>query len=203
MRWKTVSSWRLHGTVLLITTACAPAPLPAPPPAPLPPATMAPCTRIAFIEVSKRERRLRALCEGGAVVEMTVALGREAGGKRDAGDSRTPEGAYRISGPPRASRFHRFVPIDYPSVADAEAARAEARLSEAAYRRIVTAHAQRDPPPGDTPLGGALGFHGEGKRWRGESLHLDWTYGCVALSDADIDFLAERSEVGTPVVILP
>ena len=36
-----------------------------------------------------------------------------------------------------------------------------------------------------------------------DSLHLDWTYGCIALSDSDIDFLAERSAVGTPVLILP
>jgi len=208
MRWKATSSWRLQGAVLLIACACAPVPLPVPPAPPLPPAPDSvpppPCEHITQIEVSKRERRLRAHCDGGAVVEMTVALGREAGGaKRDAGDSRTPEGDYQISGPPRTSRFHRFIPIDYPSVADAEAAHAEARLSEAAYQRIVAAHARGEPPPGDTALGGELGFHGEGERWRGDSLHLDWTYGCVALADADIDFLAERSEVGTPVVIRP
>lgn len=138
------------------------------------------------------------------MVELPVALGREAKGpKRSAGDARTPEGRYRISGPPRASRFHRFIPIDYPSLADADAARADARLSEAAYRRIAAAHARGEAPPSDTLLGGDLGFHGEGERWRGDSLHLDWTYGCIALSDSDIDFLAERSAVGTPVVILP
>ena len=138
------------------------------------------------------------------MVEMTIALGREDGAKRAAGDTRTPEGHYRISGPPRPSRrFHRFVPIDYPSRADAEIARITGRLSAEDYQRILDAHARRVPPPGDTALGGQLGFHGEGRRWRGDSRYLDWTYGCIGLADADIDFLAERSAIGTPVVIEP
>ncbi len=154
--------------------------------------------------MSKTERTLRLLCEGGAVVQMRVALGREPEGpKRDAGDWRTPEGSYRISAPSRASRFHRFIPIDYPSLDDARLALDEGRISRDTFERIAAAHAQGVEPPGDTPLGGALGLHGEGERWRGDSEDLDWTYGCVALSDEEIDFIAERSPVGTPVVILP
>ncbi len=197
---------RLCGPAALLACACAPSPaaLPAPTPAPPDLRVPAPCERIVAIEVRKRERRLRAYCEGGAVVELPVALGRESeGAKRNAGDARTPEGHYRISGPPRPSRFHRFLPIDYPSLADAATAAAEGRLSEADYRRIAGAHGLGEPPPADTALGGHLGFHGEGKRWRGDSLYFDWTYGCIALADADIDFIAERSAVGTPVWIEP
>jgi lipoprotein-anchoring transpeptidase ErfK/SrfK len=40
-------------------------------------------------------------------------------------------------------------------------------------------------------------------RWEGDTAHIDWTMGCVALTDSDITFLAERAEVGTPVLILP
>jgi hypothetical protein len=199
---------RRCGAAALLACACArtPAPLPVPPPAvPLPPRPApAAWERIVAIEVSKRERRLRALCEGGGTVEMQVALGRgTAGPKRKGGDARTPEGRYRISGSPRASRFHRFVPIDYPSLADAEIARTEGRLSERDYRRIAAALARGAAPPANTALGGHLGFHGEGKRWRGDSPYLDWTYGCIGLSDADVDFLAAHSGVGTPVVIQP
>jgi murein L,D-transpeptidase YafK len=170
---------------------------------PAEPSSPAPCEHILAIQVSKRERRLRAHCEGGATVEMTVAFGRADGPKRAAGDARTPEGYYRISGPARSSRFHRFVPIDYPSLADAATARAEGRLSEPEYWRIASAHGMNQPPPADTALGGRLGFHGEGERWRGDSPYLDWTYGCIALSDADVDFLAAHSAVGTPVLIEP
>jgi murein L,D-transpeptidase YafK len=135
---------------------------------------------------------------------MTVALGRDTDGpKRNAGDARTPEGYYRISGPPRPSRFYRFVPIDYPSMADAATARADGRLSEADYRRIAAAHGLGKPPPADTALGGHFGFHGEGKRWRGDSRYLDWTNGCIGLTDADVDFIAERTAIGTQVMIAP
>jgi murein L,D-transpeptidase YafK len=162
------------------------------------------CERIVAIDVSKRERRLRAHCEGGGIVEMPVALGRESvGPKRRTGDERTPEGSYRISGAPRPSRFHRFVPIDYPSLADAAIARAEGRLSERDYRRIAAAHELGKPPPPDTALGGHLGLHGEGERWRGDSPYLDWTNGCIGLADSDIDFIAAHTSVGTLVVISP
>jgi murein L,D-transpeptidase YafK len=158
---------------------------------------------VLWIEVRKGARRLEAHCTGGAVVAMTVALGREPGPKRRAGDHRTPEGAYRVAGPARPSRFHRFVPIDYPGPADAELALRERRLSRADHARILAAHARGALPPQDTPLGGQLGFHGEGERWRGDSADLDWTYGCLALRDDDLDFLAARARRGTPVRILP
>jgi hypothetical protein len=196
---------------LLALAACArpalpppPAPPPPAPPAPVEPAPAPPCLRIVWIEVRKSERRLEASCEGGARLAWTVALGRRAEGpKRAEGDLRTPEGHYRIAGPARRSRFHRFLPIDYPSRADAERARAEGRLAPGELARIVAASERGGLPPADTPLGGHLGFHGEGPRWRGDSADLDWTYGCIAMPDERIEFLAERAPPGTPVRILP
>jgi len=156
------------------------------------------------IAVKKRDRNLRAFCEGGEVVELQVALGRGSlGPKRRVGDEQTPEGRYQISGPPRGSRFHVFVPIDYPSITDAELALVEGRVSEPDYHRIIDAHALGLEPPTDTALGGYLGLHGEGRKWRGKSRDLDWTYGCVGLADEDIDFLAARIAIGTPVLIEP
>jgi murein L,D-transpeptidase YafK len=136
---------------------------------------------------------------------MTAALGREPRGhKLAAGDDRTPEGAYRVSGPPRRSRFHLFIPIDYPSGEDARAALDEGRISPRDHARILYAATFGKAPPGDTPLGSGLGLHGEGARWRGESASLDWTNGCIAVTDAEIEFLAARVEVGrTEVVIEP
>jgi murein L,D-transpeptidase YafK len=135
---------------------------------------------------------------------MTAALGREPlGPKRATGDLRTPEGHYRIVGPVRKSRFHRFVPIDYPSRADADAALVAGELSPADHARILEAHAAGRMPPGDTSLGGEIGLHGEGQRWQGYTGDIDWTFGCVAVTDDEIDFLAERVETGTPVEILP
>ncbi len=156
------------------------------------------------LEVDKSERTLWAYCEGGGVVRLAAAFGREPSGhKRTSGDLRTPEGRYRISGPAETSRFHAFVPIDYPSVEDANAALADGRIDAADHARIVEAHAKGESPPSNTPLGGEIGLHGEGERWAGDSKHLDWTLGCVALTDSDLDFLIERIEPGVAVEIHP
>ncbi|MGH0029260.1 MAG: L,D-transpeptidase family protein [Myxococcota bacterium] len=201
---------------MLALAACAPAlpppPAPAPPPAepppqpapPAPPPGRESCQRVVRIEVYKAERRLVARCEGGAVVEMVAAMGRDPDGhKRAVGDLRTPEGLYRVSGPPLPSRFHAFLPIDYPSVADADRALADGRISPGDHARIVDAHRRGVEPPDDTPLGGGIGLHGEGERWAGDSRDLDWTLGCIAVPDDDLDFLLARTGTGTPFEILP
>jgi murein L,D-transpeptidase YafK len=172
------------------------------PPAPRP--GVPPCERILGIEVRKAERLLIARCEGGAAVRFRIALGREPRGpKTRLGDLRTPEGEYRISGPARGSRFHLFIPIDYPSTADARRALELGILSAELYREIVRAIETGSLLPPDSPLGGGLGLHGEGGRWSGKSEFLDWTNGCIALGDEEIEFLAERLPVGTPVLVLP
>ncbi|HVH17518.1 MAG TPA: L,D-transpeptidase [Myxococcota bacterium] len=179
---------------------------PFPPPIQVAPAesTPPPCERILLIEVRKSQRELVAYCEGGAELRMIAAMGREPGGHKQAlGDLRTPEGSYRVSGTLATNRFYGFIPLDYPSLADADAALAEGRITPRDHARIGRAHARGVTPPDDTPLGGDIGIHGEGVRWAGDTEHLDWTYGCVAVTDAELDWLAERLEVGVEVVILP
>jgi murein L,D-transpeptidase YafK len=192
----------------LALVACPRPPPPEPPPppeaAPAPAPAPTPCLRIGRLVAHKEERLLEIQCEGGFVFSVPAAFGRgDPGAKREAGDQRTPEGEYRISGTARASRFHRFVPIDYPSVADADAAFADGRISGADHARIVSAHGRGEMPPQDTALGGLLGLHGEGARWRGETRALDWTDGCIGLADRDVEFVAEHAAVGTPVEIRP
>jgi murein L,D-transpeptidase YafK len=168
------------------------------------PATEHPCSTIVRIEVWKEERTLRAYCKRGAVIVMDAAMGREEiGPKLRSGDHRTPEGQYHIAGDASPGRFHLFIPIDYPSADDAEEARAGGWLSASDYARILDAHEAGLSPPADTSLGGDLGFHGEGDRWQGDSEYFDWTYGCVAVTDEEIEFLSERVEIGVPVWIHP
>ncbi len=204
-------AWALALLAVLGAAACAkPPPATVPPPAPAlvleppAPAPPPPCERITRVEIQKVARELVAHCEGGASLRMLAAMGREARGhKVGRGDLRTPEGLYRIAGPLERNRFHGFIPIDYPSQVDADAALADGRITPGDHARITDAHARSVRPPADTPRGGDIGSHGEGPRWAGDSLHLDWTYGCVAVTDADLDTLASRLEVGVPVTILP
>ncbi len=163
------------------------------------------CSVISRIEIWKKHRALVAHCAHGGGVAMRVALGREEDGPKRAGrDNRTPEGYYHVAGPARRSqRFHLFLPIDYPSRADAELGLALGTIDESTYEQIVGALEEGRVPPQDTPLGGHVGFHGEGQRWKGDSVNLNWTYGCIALDDDQIEFLAERVPAGTPVIIRP
>lgn len=162
------------------------------------------CTRIRWLEVRKSERSLRAWCADGATVDLHIALGPDARGpKRVRGDGRTPEGYYRVKGTAHRGEYHRFVSIDYPSRVDAAEALARGTISEETFREIVAAHETNRLPPQDTILGGYLGIHGEGDLWRGSTARADWTQGCIAVTDAEIDFLAARLPPETPVVILP
>lgn len=163
------------------------------------------CDRLSRIEVWKGYRTLVAHCALGGGTAMQVAVGREEDGpKRMGRDNRTPEGYYHVAGPARPSRrFHLFIPIDYPSRADAELGLALGVIDESTYSSIVSALDDGRLPPQDTPLGGHVGFHGEGDRWKGDSVSINWTYGCIALADDQIEFLAERAPEGTPVIIHP
>jgi len=99
------------------------------------------------------------------------------------GDGATPEGRYRVAVKKGAgqTRYHRALLLDYPNAEDLQ------RLEEARRAGLVSAAA--------TP-GGLIEIHGEGGR--GE----DWTRGCPALSNEDMEDLYKRVEVGTPVTIV-
>jgi murein L,D-transpeptidase YafK len=162
------------------------------------------CPRIAYIVVRKSEHLLLARCDAGTEIVMNVAIGRDpVGTKLGRGDQRTPEGNYRVSGPAMPSRFHLLIPIDFPSRRDADAALARGVITATEHAQILARREDDRPPPQNTALGGHIGLHGEGEAWEGESDGLDWTYGCIAMRDAEIDFLAQRVRRGTPVWIQP
>lgn len=160
------------------------------------------CPRAERIEVSKSQRSLTVRCTGGGALQFKIALARERGPKRAFGDQRMPEGEYRIAGPARKSRFYLFIPIDYPSPADADLALQEGRISKDTRAAVAQARKAHRMPPQDTPLGGLLGIHGEGERWRGDNL-LNWTDGCIAMSDGSIAVLAKLVRPGLPIAIAP
>jgi murein L,D-transpeptidase YafK len=140
--------------------------------------------RIQRVLVEKGARRLTLWFAGHVVREYRVALGREPiGDKRRAGDGRTPEGVYAIDGRNGASEFHRALHISYPNAAD----------------RRSASEAGADP-------GGEIMIHGlpEGAEWvGGEHLRFDWTEGCIAVTNEEIDELWELVADGTPIEIRP
>ena len=126
-----------------------------------------------------------------------VALGRAPiGPKKTQGDFKTPEGSYFVTGHNAASEFHLFLGLSYPNAADAKAALDDGRLDAKSARAIEDADAKHRAPPWDGALGGAVGIHGGGT---GE----DWTFGCIALGDDDVDELWVALPDGAPVEIDP
>ncbi|MFN8626763.1 MAG: L,D-transpeptidase [Candidatus Binatia bacterium] len=138
--------------------------------------------------------------DGGRVLrKFEIALGKEpTAGKAIRGDGRTPEGNYYICEKRPQSRFRRFLGISYPNVDDAERAYAERLISADEWAEIFFANIQQTVPPWSTALGGRVGIHGYGGR---PELPIDWTEGCIAVSDADIDYLYDRVPIGTRVTI--
>ncbi|MFH1466695.1 MAG: L,D-transpeptidase family protein [Pseudomonadota bacterium] len=119
------------------------------------------------------------------------------GPKRRRGDRRTPEGWYRTSDKPSSS-FAPAVALHYPNAADARAGLAAGLVTEAEVAGIEQALKAGRKPSQNTRLGGEILFHGGGS-WR------DWTWGCIALDDADnAEFRAQLpTGMRTDALVLP
>ena len=116
-------------------------------------------------------------------------------------DERTPLGDYRIRESRSSDRFHRFLALDYPSMEDAERALGDGRIGGEDFERILQAWQRGQSPPQDTPLGGNLGLHGIGGGNPQVHARFNWTNGCIALTNEQIDDLARQVTVGTLVRI--
>jgi len=134
------------------------------------------------IVVLKENHRLVLYNDGRVVRSYTADMGyRSVNDKLRSGDAATPEGRYRITAKKPGSTYYKALALDYPNGED----RAEFdRLRRAG--RI----------PRGASLGGLIEIHGEGGRGK------DWTKGCVALANDDMDDLFRRAGVGTPVTIV-
>ena len=111
---------------------------------------------------------------------------------------RTPEGRFYVVALNPNSQFHRAWVLNYPTPEDADRGLEEGIISSAEHRQIKNASAERRPPPMGTALGGFIEIHG-----RGTGARTNWTRGCVAIPDAEIDRLWDIVRVGTPVVVEP
>jgi murein L,D-transpeptidase YafK len=136
------------------------------------------------VVIEKASRKLTIYRAGELLKSYDIALGRDpAGDKQFEGDGRTPEGLYAIDFRKKDSSFHLSLHISYPSPADRKAAAAMGKL-----------------PGGDIMIHGlrnGLGFLGPAHRL------FDWTEGCIAVTDAEIEELWRAVPDGTPVEIRP
>jgi murein L,D-transpeptidase YafK len=134
--------------------------------------------------VEKGARRLVLLREGVPLKVYAVALGKNpVGAKQEEGDGKTPEGSYVIDRRNADSAFHRALHVSYPSEQDLASAR------------------ERGADPG-----GDIMIHGirNGLGWLGPfHVRADWTAGCIAVTDEEIEEIWRAVPDGTPIDIVP
>lgn len=139
-------------------------------------------TRADAIIVYKSQRKLAILKDGQTLKEYSVSLGGSpAGAKKEEGDEKTPEGSYTIDYRKPNSSFHFALHVSYPN---------EREKSEAAARGVSP--------------GGLIMVHGikNGLGFLGRLHRLaDWTNGCIAVTNREIEELARVVADGTPIDI--
>jgi hypothetical protein len=136
------------------------------------------------IVVEKSRRTMTLYSQGAPVRIYFIALGQNPQGRKmSIGDNRTPEGLYYIAGHNPASKYHLSLKVSYPNDQDA----AEARS------RGVS-------PGGDIMIHGLpRGFENVGAEHR----QRDWTNGCIAVTNAEIEEIWSAIPDGAVIFIKP
>lgn len=148
------------------------------------PITAKPAPKVSYILVKKSERKMTVYFGEKLFKEYSISLGfRPIGPKKCLGDCKTPEGVYRITAKNPNSRYHLSLKISYPNASDVKLARSS-----------------------NVPCGNDIMIHGLGKKfaWVGKR-HLlkDWTRGCIAVTNEEIEEIFAATPVGTPIEIRP
>ncbi len=142
-----------------------------------------PAVRVDRIVIAKSAHTMTLMSRGREMKTYKVALGDPKGPKVELGDKKTPEGVYFVDGKNTHSLFHRALHLSYPNAADRERAR---KL-------------------GVNP-GGDIEIHGLPKQyaWMGAAHRsIDWTTGCIAVTNPEIDEIWGEVGVGTAVEVRP
>ncbi len=149
------------------------------------------------VVIHRRARRLE-LHDGERLVRTyRAAMGsRGEGDKEREGDRTTPLGTFYVCTRNDKSRFHLFLGLSYPAPEDAQRGLDRGWITRREHDLILEAHRGRTCPPWKTALGGEVGIHGGGA-------DRDWTLGCIALSNADVEELWKVLRLGDSVTILP
>jgi murein L,D-transpeptidase YafK len=139
-------------------------------------------TTIDYIEVYKDDRVMKVYSKGKLLKTYDIALGFRPNGKKHfQGDGKTPEGVYYINDKNPNSIAHKNLGISYPNSEDIKYAREN----------------------GMSP-GGDIKIHGLMRRWEKFGLfhkYVDWTGGCIAVTNSEMDELYKHVKIGTKIKI--
>lgn len=133
---------------------------------------------VTLIQVHKGERKMYLFHNDRVLKSYDIGLGfAPVGHKAFEGDGKTPEGVYRIDRRNPNSAFHLSLGMSYPNAADRE------------FAKLA----------GKSP-GGDIFIHGESRR---PTSRRDWTEGCIAVKDKEIEMIYAMVKDGTVISVLP
>ncbi len=139
---------------------------------------------VDYIVVQKADRVISLWKQGHIIKTYPIlAFGADPyGTKSREGDEKTPEGIYYINDKHPSQHFQKFLNISYPNEED------KARAKQMGV-----------------PVGGNVGIHGDRGGVSGffQRMNKNWTDGCIALRNADIEEIFAKVDVGTPIMIKP
>lgn len=140
--------------------------------------------KITLLVVIKSERVLHVYSSKELLKTYSIALGKSPqGNKEKEGDKRTPEGSYFINDKNPNSSFYKNLGISYPNVNEQNRAKAKGLN-----------------PGGDIKIHGIKKEYGFIRKFHRIS---DWTNGCIAVTNEEMDELYVHVPIGTPIVIKP
>ena len=140
--------------------------------------------QIDKLVVYKSKRQLLAYSNEQLLKTYKISLGKQTvGAKEFEGDTKTPEGIYFINEKNSISGYHKNLGISYPNEKDKEHAK---KLGKSAGGDIKI-HGLRN----------GIGFVSKFQRWK------DWTAGCVALTNTEVEELYNGVKIGAVIEILP
>ena len=151
-------------------------------------------SRLRSLTVYQGERELLRLA---AVAFGTGGVGL----KQRVGDQVTPKGSFRIGWKHHSLKFHRFIGLDYPSQPYLDRGLAAGIISTKEFDFSYNKLRKNKTPSQNTRLGGQIGLHGIGLA--DPTIHpwLNWTNGCIAVTNDEIDELYRLLSVGDLVHI--
>ena len=145
-------------------------------------------TGVVFVVVDKSDYELNVYDEEGWYATYPVVFGnKDLGDKLMEGDRRTPEGTFKIVSKTPHKKWHKMLMLDYPT--NESWAKFNLRKSKGQI-------------PNAAKIGGGIAIHGT---WPKDDIVVDdftnWTNGCVALKNEDLDQLESYLPIGTKVII--
>jgi len=156
-----------------------------------------------WIRISKSEQTVFVYRGSTLIARIPADLGynffadkTERGSQANPDHWRTPEGEFFVATKNANSQFYKALVLNYPNAEDAERGFKDNLITEKEYKQILQAEKSVSAPPMNTRLGGYIELHGDGTGER-----QNWTQGCVAIQNVQMDRLWDLVVVGTPVMI--